>query len=323
MSPGMSRFALRASGLKSMIGCGRSGERRRDRRRRRASASLERAARSSARPVAAARASATRPSCRSRRSARESRPARRRGAGARSRAGSRCRPARCPATISSPQRVARRGARHDVEQARVDEVLDQRAALLRAALVEHDGRHVLDVGVDEPEEDELERREARSAKTQRAAVAQHLERLLAQHGAKPLIARPRRRRRPRSSRRPIGCAARQAHEDVLERGLDRPHVDRRRAAALEIRGDPRVRRLRPRPAGAARCRRSSPRRRTASARAWPITAAAPPSHAASTRRVPAGVTSRAASAARPASPTPACARGRDRRRVPQRSASSM
>src|SRR6202035_1395361 len=65
----------------------------------------------------------------------------------------------------------------DLEVAGVDEVVDEVAAGLGAALVENDRRHVADVGVDEAEEDELEDRHQES-EAQGAGVAHHLQHLL-------------------------------------------------------------------------------------------------------------------------------------------------
>src|SRR5262249_2276315 len=59
---------------------------------------------------------------------------------------------------------------------------DQLAALRAAALVEDHGRHVLDVHVDQAEHRHLEDRQQQH-ELQRAAVAQDLEQLLAEHGA--------------------------------------------------------------------------------------------------------------------------------------------
>ncbi len=160
------------------------------------------------------------------------------------------------------QRGARRHVADDVEVAGVDEVGDQLAARRGAALVEDHGRHVADVGVDQAEEDELEDRH-HEGEAQRPAVAEHLDRLLLEDGAEA----PHRRASvpgcagaglPGASPLPFDCSAGQAHEDVLERGGDRAHVDGRVRRRFEVARDLARRSSRRRPAGGGRCRRSSP-----------------------------------------------------------------
>ena len=82
------------------------------------------------------------------------------------------------------KRRARRRVGHDVEVARVDEIVQELAALLGSALVEDDGADVFDVRVDQAEEDELEGGD-QERELERAPVADHLDRLLPQDRQEP------------------------------------------------------------------------------------------------------------------------------------------
>ncbi len=119
---------------------------------------------------------------------------------------------------------ARRRVAHHLEVAGVHEVVDQRPALGAPALVEDHRRHVPDVGVDQSEEDELEDRDG-EREAERRPVADHLQPLLAKDGAEA------------SHRSPFvrqGLEAGEAHEDVLERRGDRPHVHRRAGGFCQL-----------------------------------------------------------------------------------------
>ena len=191
-----------------------------------------------------------------------------------------------PATIAS-RSASREGTSSTTSKKTVLTRLVTSSRLSRgAALVEDRRAHVLDVGVDDAEEDELEdRNEERHH--QRAAVPQHLDPLLAQDGEES----PHRRRSRCGGRgRPaLGLELGQAHEDVLERGRDRAHGRPRAwADSSRSRGDPIVghRGLDEEVERVAEDRDvfdvgKRPRARMR-------TAAAPPAHSASTRRVPGG-----------------------------------
>src|SRR6266542_4114291 len=173
--PGMRRLALRESGLKSRSGWVRIG---RSFAWARSASSVTDLAKAT--PLAAARACAeiveSEPSIRTRTSAGS--PFRRR----RAYSGGISTPTEArPATMNS-FKAGRDG--HDVEVARVDEIVQELATLLGSALVKDDGADVFDVRVDQAEEDELEGGDEKG-ELEGAPVPDHLDRLLPQDRQEP------------------------------------------------------------------------------------------------------------------------------------------